>query len=290
MDDVTPTNGADSTDGFEGTGRKRRLGRGRVKSAPVDRSGDDDGLATGAPAGSELPGSRAQPKTDKSEQTWALILETAMRLFQERGYEKTTMRAIATEAGVSVGNAYYYFSAKEFLIQGFYDRMTYAHAIDTRNRMADTREFAERLEITLNSWLDTAAPYHEFAAQFFRTAADPTSSLSPFSNESHPARATAVALFREVLEGSELAPKLDAELVELLPDVLWLHLMIVVLYWVFDRTPDTERTREFVRRSTPMAARVINLSRYRVFRPIVRDAKELIQDFILPTIGRTAKP
>ncbi|MED7953098.1 TetR/AcrR family transcriptional regulator [Streptomyces sp. BE303] len=273
MDDLAATNGTNGTNGTSGTsGTDGAEGAGPNSAAPS----------------AEARGSRAQPKTDKSEQTRALILETAMRLFQERGYEKTTMRAIATEAGVSVGNAYYYFSAKEFLIQGFYDRMTYDHAADARNRMAHTREFSERLEIALTSWLDTAAPYHEFAAQFFRTAADPTSSLSPFSNESHPARATAVALFREVLEGSDLAPKLDTELVELLPDVLWLHLMVVVLYWVFDRTPDTERTREFVRRSTPMAARVINLSRYRVFRPIVRDAKGLIQDFILPTIGRTA--
>ncbi|MDY0811972.1 TetR family transcriptional regulator [Kitasatospora purpeofusca] len=269
MDDLAATNGPSATNDGSGTD-----GGGTDSSAP--------------PAPAETRGSRAQPKTDKSEQTRALILETAMRLFQERGYEKTTMRAIAAEAGVSVGNAYYYFSAKEFLIQGFYDRMTYDHAADARNRMADTRDFAERLEIALVSWLDTAAPYHEFAAQFFRTAADPTSALSPFSNESHPARATAVALFREVLQGSDLAPKLDAELVELLPDVLWLHLMVVVLYWVFDRTEDTGRTREFVRRSTPMAARVINLSRYRVFRPIVRDAKGLIQDFILPTIGKTA--
>ena len=51
--------------------------------------------------------------SSKSEQTRALILETAMRLFQERGYDKTTMRAIAKEAGVSVGNAYYYFEGKE---------------------------------------------------------------------------------------------------------------------------------------------------------------------------------
>lgn len=61
-----------------------------------------------------------------------------------------------------------------------------------------------------------------------------------------------------------------------------------VLYWVFDRTPDTARTREFVRRSTPLVAKTIALSRYRVFRPMVRDAKGLIQDFVLPTIGRTA--
>ncbi|MFG3226528.1 TetR family transcriptional regulator [Kitasatospora sp. NPDC048194] len=260
--------------------------------AATNRTDDGKGAAEPSAApGTEtgpLPGGRAQPKTDKSEATRALILETAMRLFQERGYEKTTMRAIAGEAGISVGNAYYYFAGKEFLIQGFYDRMTHDHAANARNRMTETRDFAERLEIAITSWIDTAAPYHEFAAQFFRTAADPTSSLSPFSNESHPARATAVELFREVLAGSDLAPKLDAELVGLLPDVLWLHLMVVVLYWVFDRTEDTARTREFVRRSTPMAARLINLSRYRVFRPIVRDAKGLIQDFILPTIGKVA--
>ncbi|MFC8717115.1 TetR family transcriptional regulator [Kitasatospora sp. NPDC057198] len=267
-------------------------GQERTQQHPVDPGGTEDAgdsaeQAPGLPNSGELAGGRAQPKTDKSEATRALILETAMRLFQERGYEKTTMRAIASEAGVSVGSAYYYFSAKEFLIQGFYDQMTYDHAADAKARMAHTRDFSERLRIAIESWLDTAAPYHEFSAQFFRTAADPTSSLSPFSNESHPARATAVELFREVLQGSELAPKLDAELVELLPDVLWLYLMVVVLYWVFDRTPDTERTREFVKRSAPLSARLINLSRYRVFRPLVRDAKGLIQDFILPSIGKT---
>ncbi len=301
MDDVTPTNGANGTRGKQrggpageppGTpGRAAENLSGSGSGSGTDGTGPG-GSATGAqpvPAG-EVPGGRALPKTGKSEQTRALILATAMRLFKERGYDKTTMRAIATEAGVSVGNAYYYFESKEFLIQGFYDRMTYEHAADARARMAGKKDFAERLEIALTSWIDCAEEYHGFASQFFRTAADPTSSLSPFSNESHPARATAVELFHEVLSGSDIAPKLDAELAELLPELLWLYLMIVVLYWVFDQTPDTERTREFVRRSTPMSARVINLSRYRVFRPIVRDAKGLIQDFILPTIGRNAKP
>ena len=40
-----------------------------------------------------------------------------MRLFRENGYEATTMRAIAKEAGVATGNAYYYFGSKEELIQ-----------------------------------------------------------------------------------------------------------------------------------------------------------------------------
>ena len=229
----------------------------------------------------------------KGEQTKALILETAMRLFQERGYDKTTMRAIASEAGVSVGNAYYYYEGKEFLIQGFYDRMTYEHAAEARARMAGKTDFAERLQIALDSWVDCAADYHEFAAQFFRTAADPNSALSPFSNESHPARETAVQIFREVIDGSDLGPKLDPELEELLPDLLWLHLMVIVLYWVFDRTEDTERTRAFVKRCAPFVAKIVALSRYRVFRPLVRDAVDMIQDFVLPTIGSSttlAKP
>ncbi|WP_243640089.1 TetR/AcrR family transcriptional regulator [Streptacidiphilus pinicola] len=231
-------------------------------------------------------------KTAKSERTRALILETAMRLFKERGYEKTTMRAIAAEAGVSVGNAYYYYEGKEFLIQGFYDRMTHEHLVDARRRMDGRTDFSERLALALESWVDCAAPYHEFAAQFFRTAADPNSALSPFSNESHPARETAVQLFREVLDGSDLAPKIDPELDELLPDLLWLHLMVVVLYWVFDRTDDTERTRAFVQRCAPFVAKIVTLSRYRVFRPLVRDAVDMIKEFVLPTIGRTtaAKP
>jgi AcrR family transcriptional regulator len=197
------------------------------------------------------------------------------------------MRAIAAEAGVSVGNAYYYYEGKEFLIQGFYDRMTHEHAADARLRLAGLTTFADRLTVTLESWIDCAAPYHEFAAQFFRTAADPDSALSPFSNESHPARETVVALFREVLDGSDLGPKLDPELDSLLPDLLWLHLMVVVLYWVFDRTDDTERTRAFVRRCAPFVARIVALSRYRVFRPLVRDAVDMIKDFVLPTIGKT---
>ena len=168
----------------------------------------ETGAGPGAEAGvgpeaaaEELPGGRARPKTGKSEQTRALILDTAMRLFQERGYDKTTMRAIAKEAGVSVGNAYYYFESKEFLIQGFYDRMTHEHAADADG--PDGGRHRTSRSGCRSRWSPGWTPraeYHEFAAQFFRTAADPDSSLSPFSNESHPARATAVELFRDVLD------------------------------------------------------------------------------------------
>jgi AcrR family transcriptional regulator len=66
-------------------------------------------------------------KTVKGDQTKALILETALDMFRERGYDETTMRAVAQKAGVSLGNAYYYFRSKEYLIQAFYQRVHDSH-------------------------------------------------------------------------------------------------------------------------------------------------------------------
>ena len=75
---------------------------------------------------------RTRPtKTPKGEQTKALILNSALQLLQERGYERTTMRAIADHAGVSLGNAYHYFNSKEHLIQAFYQRTHDEHLTAT---------------------------------------------------------------------------------------------------------------------------------------------------------------
>ncbi|WP_367130245.1 MULTISPECIES: TetR/AcrR family transcriptional regulator [Streptomyces] len=214
-----------------------------------------------------------------------MILETALRLFQERGYDKTTMRAIAQEAGVSVGNAYYYFAGKEHLIQGFYDRIAAEHRAAAREVLDRETDLETRLAGVLQAWLDVAAPYHEFAAQFFKNAADPDSPLSPFSAESEHAREAAIDVHREVLAGAKA--KVPAELREVLPELMWLSQMGLVLYWVFDRSPDRERTRRLAGRGARLTTRGISLARFRVLRPLVLEIHELFTDF-LPGMAQTA--
>ena len=212
----------------------------------------------------------------KSEETRSLIVTTAMRLFTENGYDRTTMRAIATEAGVSVGNAYYYFSSKEQLIQGFYDEIARLHLDAARDLLANEPRFAERLKAVLLCWLELAEPYHRFGTQFFVNAADPESPLSPFSDESAAARDASIELMREVVDGSDV--KLDPELRAQLPELLWLFQMGVVLFWVHDRSAREKRSRMLVERSVPLLARLAALSRLRVFRPVSREIVDLIQD------------
>jgi AcrR family transcriptional regulator len=207
-------------------------------------------------------------------------VDTALRLFAENGYNGTTMRAIAQEAGVSVGNAYYYFQSKEHLIQGFYDRIAELHGQACAEVFAGSADFATRLRGVLLAWVDVAEPFHEFGKQFFVNAADPGSPLSPFSVESAPTREATIDLFREVIDGSDV--KMDSDLRAELPRMLWLFLMGVVLFWVHDQSTGQARTRMLINRTVPLISKLVGLSRLRVVRPVTRELASLIADITLP--------
>ncbi|MET8332760.1 TetR family transcriptional regulator [Streptosporangium canum] len=204
-----------------------------------------------------------------SDKTREIIVETALRLFRERGYEATTMRAIAAEAGVSVGNAYYYFASKEALIQAYYDRAQTEHEAACEELLATERAFAPRLGGVLREWVRVSEPYHEFAVKFFKHAAEPSNPLSPFSAESSPARESAIAIYRRVVEGS--ADRMDAELRAELPELLWLMSMGVVLFWVHDTSEGCRQTYRFIELSVPLVDRLVGLSHLPGLRGVARD-------------------
>ena len=216
----------------------------------------------------------AQKRSAKAEQTRAGIVDAAMTLFRASGYDATTMRAIADEAGVSLGSAYYYFSGKEELIQAFYDQIQVEHAAAAA-ALLEQPGFADRLRAVLESFVDVAEPFHDFGGQFFRNAADPRSPLSPFSPESTPAREASTALFRDAVEGSDLklAPALRVEL----PELLWLLHMGIVLFWVYDDSEGQRRTRTLVAGLVPIIDKSVRLTRLPVVRGLVDDALGLVR-------------
>jgi AcrR family transcriptional regulator len=213
-------------------------------------------------------------RSAKAELTRANILDTAMSLFRSGGYDATTMRAIADEAGVSLGSAYYYFSGKEELIQAFYDQIQVEHG-RAAEAAYDRPGFADRLRGVMESFIDVAEPFHDFGGQFFRNAADPRSPLSPFSAESAPAREASTALMRRAVEGSDLkvAPALHQEL----PELLWLLHMGVVLFWVYDDSDGQRRTRTLVAGLVPLVDRAVRLTRLPLVRGLVDDALGVVR-------------
>jgi AcrR family transcriptional regulator len=214
--------------------------------------------------------------TARAELTRAAIVDAALRLFREHGYEAATMRAIARAAGVSTGNAYYYFSSKEELIQEFYLRNHAEHAAACRNLLDGETEFSSRLRGTLRALIDVLNPYHSFAAAFYKYAAEPTSPLSPFSKESTPAKDASIALFRDVADGS--SARIDRELRAELPELLWLYSLGIVLFWVHDRSPACAKTYRLIDATVPLADRLLALTRVPVLRGTAREIVAIIRE------------
>jgi len=211
----------------------------------------------------------------RSAETRRKIVEAATQMVIERGYAETTMRAIAQSAGVSVGSAYYYFSGKEELIQGIYEQIAEETIAEARRRMKNEPAFGARLQHTVQSYLDVSDRYRSIADTLLSLAIVPSSSLSPFSPESAPVRDKITALYKEVVEDSDLAT--DKRLIPELPQALWLMHMGVTLAWVHDRTEGQRTTRAIVARSLPALDRLLRLVRVPVLRPFVKEAISILR-------------
>ena len=217
-------------------------------------------------------------RSTKGEQTRAVIAEVALRMFREQGYEATTMRAIAKQAGVATGNAYYYFDSKEELIQEYYARNQADHAAACRPVLDSQTQFGPRLRGVLRALIDVQAPYHAFAAKLYKHAAEPASPLSPFSKESSPTRNAAIALYADVIAGARI--RVPAVLRTRLPELLWLYSMGIVLYWVHDTSPGCERTYRLIDATVPLAERLIRLARLPGLRSLTRQLLRIADDVL----------
>ncbi|MCK5890928.1 TetR family transcriptional regulator [Aeromicrobium sp.] len=197
-------------------------------------------------------------------ETRELLADTALRLFREHGFDATTMRRIAAEAGVSIGNAYHHFAGKDELVQELYVRIQDEHRAVVEPRLVEGAPLADNLRSVLHAGLDVMSPYHGFGQTFLRIAVQPTSSASPFSADSAPARERALGLMRLAVDrsGTKVSPGLGARL----PQLLWLTHLAVTLHWVTDTSLDQRRTRTLVDGLCPVVGRAIALSRLPVAR------------------------
>jgi Tetracyclin repressor-like, C-terminal domain len=142
--------------------------------------------------------------------------------------------------------------------------------------LAAETDFATRLRGTLRALIDVLGPYHEFAAKFFKHAAEPSNPLSPFSPQSSPVREAATALYGEVVAGSTL--RVNRDLRAQLPELLWLYSLGVILYWVHDTSPECGKTYALIDRTVPLADRLLALARCRLLTSTLTDVISIMEE------------
>ena len=135
-------------------------------------------------------------KKSVGEKTRALILEKALEMFREEGFEAATIRDIAKSAKVATGAAYYYFPSKEAIVAAYYDHVQETHEAKVRELVLGTTDLRQRLGIVIHSKLDILKEDRKFLGALFRYVGEPEHSLSVFGKGTERQRAHSIGIFR----------------------------------------------------------------------------------------------
>ncbi|MCA9955787.1 MAG: TetR/AcrR family transcriptional regulator [Anaerolineales bacterium] len=118
-----------------------------------------------------MPRTTAQNEQIRAE-TRANIIDSAMRLFAQKGYATTTTRNIAIEAGLSVGLMYHYFDSKESLLHAVFD-FVMARIDEVITAVLLTHAPGDRLPDLLRAIFDLLTGEQEFWGSLYTLRTQP---------------------------------------------------------------------------------------------------------------------
>lgn len=209
----------------------------------------------------------------KSDATRGKILDAALQLFRNRGFEATTMREIAQNAGVATGAAYYYYDSKDAIVLAFYDQAQKDMTARLEEVLAGSRDLAARLRGILHVKVEYFEPSRRFLGAL-AVHTDPNHPLSPFSAQTREIRENDMRFFARALDGCRV--RVPDDLQAYLPRLLWMYQMGMILFWIHDRSAGQKRTQALIDKSLEVVVRLIKLASLPLTRPLRRMVIDLV--------------
>jgi AcrR family transcriptional regulator len=213
--------------------------------------------------------------TPKAEETGLKILDAALDLFRQEGFDSATMRDIAGKAGVATGAAYYYYPSKDAIVMDFYQRACSQMQPEIEAALKNARGLEDRLRELIRVKLVHFAPNRGVLRALLKNGADPQHPLSPFSLETKAIRNIDVAWFQRITVDCGI--KIPRDLAPELPGVLWFFQMGVIYFWVIDESPKQARTGKLLELASKNVATLVRLSSLPLMRPVRKLALELVE-------------
>ena len=212
--------------------------------------------------------------TAKAEETGLRILDAALALFREEGFDNTTMRGIAQKAEVATVQLIIITRRRRPIVMDFYQRSCAEMQPQIEAALEHAKGLPARLSELIRVKLVYFAPNRGVLRALLRNGADPKNPLSPFSLETNEIRRADIAWFRRVLaDGGVRIPR---DLEPHLPDVLWFLQMGVIYFWVIDESPHQARTESLLGLASKSVAALIRLSALPLMRPLRKTAVQII--------------
>jgi AcrR family transcriptional regulator len=204
-------------------------------------------------------------RAGRGEVTRTKILDTAVGLFRERGFDETTMREVAARAGVALGLTYHYFPSKEAVVMAYYDRVQVEHRRVAETQVLGVAGLRERLGQLFHTKLDILKDDRRLMGALFRYTGSPEHPLSFLGEGTKAIREDCISLFAESLEREELPDDLRV----LMPRAIWALHMGVLLYFLYDTSEGQTRTRRLVDGSMDLTVSLLKLMRLPLLAPVL---------------------
>ena len=209
-----------------------------------------------------------------ADETRTKILEAALELFREKGFDESTMREIAARAGVASGLAYYYFDSKDAIVVAFYHRAQEELATAMEQAQAG-KTLGDRLRAMIDARFDYFKPNRRFLGALMSHAADPANPLSPFGAQAKDIRDREFSyIARAIRETGTAVPK---DLAPHMPKILWMYQMGLLLFWIYDHSQDQQRTRALIDKSLGLVVALIKMSNVPLMRPARRTVLDIVE-------------
>lgn len=252
-------------------------------NVPPDEAGrpGTGGSDGGAPGVGESGGGRrgrGRPRgtTAQGEETRRRLYQTAIRLIAARGWQQTTLRDVAQEAGVSVGLLYRYFPSKQAIVLTLYDELSAEYA-GRAAQMAPGR-WRDRFLYALTTSLDVLRPHRGTLASLVPVlVGDAEEGL--FSPRTAFSRVRVMGVFVQAVVGASDAPR--GRTAPALGRLLYVLHLAIILWWLLDRSPAQRATDALVALLTRAAPLIALALRVPTVPGLVVALDALVRDALL---------
>jgi AcrR family transcriptional regulator len=233
--------------------------------------GPENGNAGNRPRPRGRPiGRTAQGLASKQE-----IYSVALALIAERGFEATTLRDIAQQAGVSPGLLYRYFPGKRAVVLALYDDLSARYA--AKAAALPKGNWRTRYVFALETSLDVLRPQRKTLDALIPVMVG-NGSENLFAAATAESRGRVQVAFLQAVTGALDAPK--APDAAALGRLLYLSHLGIILLWLLDKSPRQRATAAFTAllgSALPLAALALKL---KAVRTILRSADAVFQEVL----------
>jgi AcrR family transcriptional regulator len=240
-------------------------GRSAVKKSAAQKAGTKKaqrtarGKAAGGKRSAQPAGERSGRRAAKKAATEERIVRAALDLFERRGYEETTTKAIAQRAKVAEGTVFNYFRTKEDIALHFFEQeVDHAIRMVRSSRRLRGAPLEEKLFALVQSQMEYLAPYERFIGEAFVQALRPASVLAAGAR-SWALRRRYLAFVEELIDEA-LPDRRPGAVSWLAPQAFWVFYIALLLYWLSDGSRGKESTLAFLDRSLRIGVAVLRES------------------------------